>query len=153
MRPCIRSTTTGFVGLGYRRIGIFNPGQVTSPDNHRLDLDPLPIPGIIETATVSFVHGFSTLRTMEPQYQPPYYPTVLGCCDCGGAEAWKTPIGCPHCHAPVESSSGTPKVVARSITDISGPQSKSDSTELLETIPKTVAYALGFPLDIICSVP
>ena len=72
-----------------------------------------------------------------------------GCCDCGDAEAWRVPIGCPH-HPPAESSSETPKVVARNIPDMSNPQPKSDQaipSDLQETMKKTVAYALDFILD------
>jgi len=72
-----------------------------------------------------------------------------GCCDCGDAEAWRVQIGCPH-HPPAESSSETPKAVARNITDISNPQPKSDQAvpaELQESMRKTVAYALDFILD------
>ena len=70
-----RSTTTGFGGLGRTE----NQSQQVTRLDHHLDLDPLPIPGITcETATVSFVHGVSTLRTMESQHQPLYRPTALG---------------------------------------------------------------------------
>ena len=72
-----------------------------------------------------------------------------GCCDCGDAGAWRVPIGCQH-HPPVESSSETPKAIARNITDISNPQPKSDQVvppELQETMRKTVACALDFILE------
>jgi len=72
-----------------------------------------------------------------------------GCCDCGDAEAWRVPIGCPH-HPPAESSSETPGIVAHNIADISNPQPKPDQVvpvELQETMRKTVAYALDFILD------
>jgi len=70
-------------------------------------------------------------------------------CDCGEAELWRVPIGCPY-HHPAESSSDTPEVVARNTADILHPQPKSDqavSAELQETMRKTVAYALDFILD------
>ena len=41
----------------------------------------------------------------------------LLCCNCGDAEAWKVPIGCPP-RPPAESPSETPKIVTCNITDI-----------------------------------
>jgi E3 ubiquitin-protein ligase UBR1 len=83
-----------------------------------------------------------------------------GCCDCGDEEAWRVPIGCPH-HPPVSDLDGmadlsfeaTPKASAKSISGDSVPTVKnypyrvSVPPELLDTMNRTVGYALDFLLD------
>ena len=77
-----------------------------------------------------------------------------GCCDCGDQEAWRQNIGCRF-HPPASSSpssdDATPKASLLPLitSNIPGPHidHSSVSPELLDSMSRTVAYALDFVLD------
>lgn len=79
-----------------------------------------------------------------------------GCCDCGDQEAWRQNIGCRF-HPPASSHQAhiidetTPKASLRALTSLNTPLLHTDhssiSPELLDSMSRTVAYALDFILD------
>jgi E3 ubiquitin-protein ligase UBR1 len=73
-----------------------------------------------------------------------------GCCDCGDAEAWRKPIGCPF-HPLADTNALPAKATARTLENwtpkVHNPHRVNIPGELRESMAKTVAYALDFIID------
>ncbi len=73
-----------------------------------------------------------------------------GCCDCGDAEAWRHPIGCPY-HPLTESNVPLAKASVSTLENWSprvyNPHRFNIPNELKSSMSQTIAYALDFIID------